>query len=256
MRQTRKAEEKRRSHPLGKAALILILSFFNLLGAFLAVATLGGLGEWSDWQFIGLFGFIEAGMGLAFIVGPNIWRLPVAEANTDKAVAVRLAPSILLIPQWGSATKVLAGVLMMAGAAWSEGWAPRTLTVVPGVMLLGAIVLAISLLVARLGVARPDLDVVSLVIRRPGHPEHELPAVSLGGMFVQFLTQIGVFPLVKLAAPSILYAPALSVSTAWLGLLAAVAVVSTLLALLVWRGRIDMHAPVQQQLEVEQELAS
>ena len=31
----------------------LVLSGLNLLGAFLALLTLGGLGAWSSWQFIG-----------------------------------------------------------------------------------------------------------------------------------------------------------------------------------------------------------
>jgi hypothetical protein len=241
---------------VGKAFAILAVSFLNLVGAFFALATLGGLGEWSNWQFFGLFGFIEAGMGLAFIVGLNIWRLRVSQANTKRTVDVRLAPDVLLIPQWGSAAKVVAGLAMLAGAGFAEGWSLASLALIPGMLLMAAVVLAISLVVARAGVARPDLDVVSLVIKRPLHEDRELPAISLGGVLLQLVTQIGIFPLVKGASPTILYQPGIVPSMSLLVTLGITAAFLVALAALLWRARIDIHAPREQQLEVDRELSS
>jgi hypothetical protein len=245
-----------RRYPLAKAFLILGVSFLNLVGSFIAFATIGGLGAWSPWQFIGLFGLIEAGMGLAFIVGPNIWRLPVAQANTPADTQVRLALDTLLVPQWGAAAKVGAGVVMVLAAGWVEGWNLGSLTLVPMAVLLAVAVLALSLVVAHWGVARPDLDVVSLVIRRPRHADRELRGISLGGILIQLLTEIGVFPLVKLTQPTMLYQPALAPAPSSLGVVLLFTVALTLLALLLWRGRLAIHAPRAQQVELEQELTA
>src|SRR5215211_5291342 len=168
---------QRRHHPLSRAVLVLAISFLNLAGAFLAILTLGGLGEWSDWQFVGLFGLIEAGMGLAFVVGPNVWRLPAAEANTDRSTAVQLAPEVLLVPQWGAVPKIVAGLLMVAAAGWQEGWSPWSLATLPVMLLLATAILAFSLAVARAGVARPDLDVFAITLRRPSRADLVLPSI-------------------------------------------------------------------------------
>ena len=61
---------------VGSALLAFSLSFVNLAGALLAISALVGLESWSDRQFIGLFGFVELSIGLAYLIAPNIWRLP------------------------------------------------------------------------------------------------------------------------------------------------------------------------------------
>ena len=61
---------------VGGALLAFSLSFVNLAGALLAIGALGGLEPWSDRQFVGLFGFVELSIGLAYLIAPNIWRLP------------------------------------------------------------------------------------------------------------------------------------------------------------------------------------
>jgi hypothetical protein len=210
-----------------------------LSGAFLAFAMLGGLGEWSNWQFIGFFGCLELGVGLASIVGPNIWQLPVQQANKARGSALRLTAAALLTPQWEAVAKVLAGLAMVGAAGRTEGFSTASLTVIPGVILVAAAVLALSLVVARCGVARPDVDVVSFVVRRPGHPDWEVPALSLGGVVIQVVTQFGLFPLVELAPPSILYHPWLAPSEDLLLsiLLVAAGLVAT--ASVLWRARFD-----------------
>src|SRR5687767_9728842 len=103
---------------------VFLLSFLNLAGLLLTVTALGGLGEWSSWQIAGLFGVIEAAGGLANIIVPNIWRLPVAELQTSSRTPVRLAASTILIPHWAGAARSLAGLLLMAVAAWEQGIGP------------------------------------------------------------------------------------------------------------------------------------
>src|SRR5688500_3351871 len=98
--------------------VVFLLSFVNLVGISLTVTAIGGLGEWGRWQFAGLFGAVEAASGLASVILPNIWRLPVAELQTDSKTRVKLAASTMLIPHWGGLARTLAGGVLLAGAAW------------------------------------------------------------------------------------------------------------------------------------------
>jgi hypothetical protein len=142
-------------------ALVFVLSFLNLVGVLLTVTALGGLTPWSRWQFIGMYGVIETASGLANVISPNIWRLPIAELRTSKPTEVKLAASALLLPHWGALARASAGVACIAGAAWHEGVTASSLSLVPLVLALAWSVLAISAVLARAGVSRPDLDVIS-----------------------------------------------------------------------------------------------
>lgn len=230
----------------------LALSALNLVGAFLALMTIGGLGEWSGPQFVGMFGLIEAGTGLAYIVGPNIWRLPVAEANTSDRTAVRLAASTLLLPHWAAGAKVLAGTVMLLYAALETGVGPATVALLPVAAAIAFGVTALSLSVARWGVARPDLDVIFLSIRRPGREEQALPGISLGGMAVQLVVNIGTFPAVKLLSPDILFQPELAPAPELVTVTLALAAGLVAVTALIWRGRISWRAPREQQREAEE----
>ena len=53
----------------------------------------------------------------------------------------------------------------MAIAAWHEGVAPSSVLLVPFGLALAWFVLAISAVLARLGVAYPELDVLQFVVR-------------------------------------------------------------------------------------------
>ena len=79
-------------------ALVFGLSFLNLVGLSLTAAGLGGLAPWSRWQFIGAFGVLEAAVGLANVLSPNLWRRPIAQLQTSERADIRLAASTVLIP--------------------------------------------------------------------------------------------------------------------------------------------------------------
>src|SRR6185312_23811 len=91
-------------------ALVFALSFVNLVGILVTATALGGIAPWTRWQFIGMFGVVELASGLANILSPNIWRLPVAELRTSKRTDVKLAASALLLPQWGGLARTGAGL--------------------------------------------------------------------------------------------------------------------------------------------------
>src|SRR6266545_4992110 len=77
-------------------------------------------------SFVNLIGaLVELSVGLAYFFAPNVWRLPVAEANT-KRTDVRLAASTVLIPHWIAAAKAIGGAIMLGYGA-TEGVGPATL---------------------------------------------------------------------------------------------------------------------------------
>jgi hypothetical protein len=230
----------------------LTLSAVNAFGAFLALVALGGLGEWSGMQFLGIFGLLEVATGLAFVIGPNIWRLPVAEANTSARTKVRLAASTIFIPHWAAGAKTLGGTAFMVSSMVSEGVAPGTAGIVPFIVIVIAAVIGWSLVFARIGVEHPAGDVFQVRVIRPGGREHDLPGVSVGGLFVQLLLNIGVFPAVKLLPPSILFRPQLVPSSGLLLASFVVATLSMLAGLWSWKGRISWRAPSEQQREAEE----
>jgi hypothetical protein len=231
-----------------------VLSFVNLAGAFLALTTLGSIEPWTDAQFVGMFGLIETGLGLAFLFAPNAWRLPVAEADTRRPV--RLAASTLLIPHWLAAARAFGGLVMLAYAAGVEGAGLATLGMVPVVLLIATSFLAFAVAAARIGVARPDLDVFWVSIRRPGHEPQELPGMSITGVIVQFISNIGIFPAIELLSPGVLYQPEIGPSAAVLAATAAAAAISAAIAFAAWQGRIAWRAPREQEREAERELAA
>lgn len=232
-----------------------ILSFVNLMGAFVALSLLGGLDPWTDRQFVGLFGLIELSMGLAYLFAPNAWRLPVAEANTPRT-EIRLAASTVLIPHWVALAKAVGGAIMLGYAAAGEGLGPATLGLPLVVAFIAIGFLALSVAVARIGVARPDFDVFFVSVRRPGGKEHELPGFTITGMSMQLLSNFGVFPAVELLAPLVLYRPEIGLSPEallWSGLATAVLCA---VAWLAWWGRFSVRAPLGQEREAERELAA
>ena len=231
-----------------------VLSFVNLIGGFLALNLLGGLEPWTDRQFVGIFGLIELSVGLGYLFAPNTWRLPVAEANTSDRTKIRLAASTILIPHWIAAAKALGGAVMLGYAA-TEGIGLATLGLPLAVVFITIAFLALSVIVARLGVARPDLDVIFVTIRRPGGKAHELPGVTITGMTMQLLSNFGVFPAVELLKPGTLYRPELGPSPELLLATGAAAALLSVVAWLAWRGRITMRAPREQEREAEKELA-
>ena len=230
--------------------LVFLLSFLNLVGVVLTATALGGVAPWTRWQFIGMFGVLEAASGIANVLTPNVWRLPVAELQTSERTEVKLAASALLLPHWGALARTAAGVVCMGIAAWKVGLAPASIALVPFVAALAWSILAISALVARAGVARPDLDVVQFVVRWR-RAEKEMAPLSIGSAVLQFCLGIVTIPVAKLFAPSVLYQPELAPSASALVVSQVAAVVLGALAYSAWSGRIDSTAPREQQREAE-----
>jgi hypothetical protein len=232
-------------------ALVFLLSFVNLLGVIVTVTALGGLAPWSRWEFVGAFGVLEAASGLANVISPNIWRLPVAELETSDRTDVKLAASSLLLPHWGGLGRCAAGLVCVALAGWQEGVGLASAGLAPLVLALAWTILAVSALLARAGVARPDLDVLQLVLRW-GRRERELAPVSIGASLLQFLLSIATIPAVKLLPPSVLFRPELGPSGSALLGSAALSAALLLLVYACWARRIEVHASREQQREAEE----
>lgn len=233
-------------------ALGLSISGLNLLGMFLTLVVVGGLGDWSTSQFVGAFGVFEIATAFAFMFCPNIWRLPVIEAETGERTSVRLAWSVASIPHWAGGAKAIAGVAMFAVAARSEGVNLSTLGVIPLIIATGLFIIGASAIVARWGVARPDIDVLHILVRRPGHKEIRIPGISLSASTVQIILGAFTLPVVKVTPPSALYQPEIGPSSAFLGVMLAAAVVSLAGTTLVWHGRLARRAPAEQQRKAEE----
>lgn len=231
-------------------ALVFVLSFMNLVGVLLTATILGGIAPWSRWQFIGMFGVVEVASGLANVLSPNVWRLPIAELQTSERTQVKLAASALLLPHWGGLARGAAGLVCVALAGWQEGVAPVTLLLVPFVLALAWLVLALSAALARAGVAHPELDVVQFVVRL-GRSETELAPISIGASVLQFLLSIVTLPVAKLLPPSVLYQPAIGPSAAALLVTLLVSGASGVVAYLVWSDRVVLRASREQQREAE-----
>jgi len=239
-----------RPHAFQGLALVFALTFVNLVGVIVTATALGGIEPWNRWQFIGLFGALEAGSGLANVLTPNLWRLPESQLRTSPRTDVRLAVSIL-IPHWGGLARSAAGVVCLGLAAWHEGIGPATLGLVPLLAAIAWIVFSLSALLARAGVARPDTDVVQFVIRWRGR-EHETTPISIGASALQLVLSIATIPAVKLLPPSALYRPELGPSAALLAGAAITSLALLVLVALLWSGRIGWTAAREQQLEAEE----
>lgn len=185
------------------------------------------------------------------MISPNVWRLPVAQLTTRERTDVKLAGSTLLLPHWGGLARCAAGLACIAAASWQVGLGLASAGLVPFVIALAWSILAVSAVLARAGVARPDLDVFQLVVRWGGR-EKELAPVSISAAAFQFVLTIVTIPAVKLLPPSVLYQPEPGPSLD--ALLLALALSAVLLALvrLLWSGRIEWAAPREQQREAEE----
>jgi hypothetical protein len=243
--------EVRGSRAFRGLALVFLLSFVNLVGVIFTAAALGGVEPWSRWQFVGAFGVIEAASGLANLISPNIWRLPVAELQTSRRTDVRLAASALLLPHWGGLARCAAAIVCLTLAGRQDGLGAATVALVPLVLAVAWSVLAISAVLARAGVARPDLDVLQIVVRL-GRRETELAPVSIGASIFQFVLSIITIPAVKLLPPSVLYQPELGPSRDALLVALGLSAVLSAFVWLLWAGRIELDAPREQQREAEE----
>jgi hypothetical protein len=251
MRRSATDERGSRVRAFRGLGLVFVLSFLNLVGVLVTATALGGVEPWSRWQFVGMYGVLEAASGLANVITPNIWRLPIAEMQTRGRTEVKLAASTVLLPHWGGLARTFAGLVFMGLAAWQQGMGAATPALVPLVFALAVSILAISALLARAGVARPDVDVLQFVVRW-GRREKELAPISIAASVFQFLLSIATIPAAKLLAPSALYQPELGPSAKALLAAAAISVALAAIAYLAWWGRVAVEATADQQREAEE----
>ncbi len=231
--------------------LTFCLSFVNLVGIVFTLIALGGLAPWSRWQFIGAYGVLEAASGIANVISPNIWRLPVAQLQTSERTRIELAGSALLIPHWAALARFAAGVILMAVAAWHEGLALASVALIPFILALAWLVLVISAAFARVALIRPEMDVVQVNVRWGGR-DREFPPGSLSASVLQFLLSILTIPAAKLLDPTVLYQPELAPSLEALLAVLIASAISGVLVYLLWSGRIAATAPAEQQREAEE----
>ena len=232
-------------------ATVFVLSFLSLIGVVLTATALGGLAPWTRWQFIGLFAVLEIAAGLANVISPNVWRLPIAELDTSSRTRVQFAASTMLLPHWGGLARAAAGLVLLVLVAFEEGVSRASLALLPLIGALSVSYVALSAILARIGVARPDLDVVQFIVRW-GKRERELTPISIGASALQFLLSIATIPIAKLCQQSILYQPAVAPSAQTLLVVLVVALVLAGLASAVWGRRLAITAPREQQREADE----
>ncbi len=230
----------------------LSISVMNLAGVALTIVVIGGLGDWTPTQFVGAFGIFEIATAIAFMFCPNIWRLPVIEAETSDRTEIKLAWSVVFIPHWAAAAKAIPGVGMVAFAAQKEGIGAATFGILPLVLATAVFVVGVSVAFARWGVHRPDLDVIQVVVRRAARSDIELPGISVSASVVQIVLGAITLPVVKVASPSTLFRPEVGPSNSALGTLVCLSVGSVVISLWAWRGRLAFRAPREQQRKAEE----
>lgn len=209
------------------------ISLINLAGLMLALTALGGPGDWSGGRFVGLFGVLEAGWGMAAIWAPNFWRLPVVVSPYRDEEPQEITRRTVLAVHWIALGKLAAGLGLIGYAAFSEGVSPQSLGLAALVLFVAVWVLAVSALIARAGVARPDLDVVQVVFHRAGR-QHSLIPVSLGASIFQAF--LSLWTVIALSLPvKALFRPEFAPSGLVLTVAGAVALVFAAAALALWK---------------------
>jgi hypothetical protein len=232
--------------------LPLTLSFLNFTGLLLSAISLKALGDWSTWQFAGLFGIMEASQGLASILQPNIWHLPVVELETSDRTRVKMAWSTIFLPHWGGAARAFGGSTIIVVSAVHHGDVQASAAlIVPLVVVLASLWVCATMLVARLGVKYADTDVVQLLVKWRGKT-HELRPLSIGASLFQFALGISTLPVANILSPRVLFDPGVRLEPAFFFATLAFTALVAALAYLVWRGRFAVQAPREQQREVEQ----
>jgi hypothetical protein len=229
--------------------LVFLLTFLNLAGILLTAIGLNALDQWTTWQFIGLFGVVEAGSGLANLVTPNLWAMPVIEQETSHRTRTVLALETLGLMHWGGLARTLAGTAMIGAAAFHEGIGPGTALVLPLCLLIGWLQVVLSALLARGGVAAHDYDVLQITLN--WHRQIDLPPISLSASALQFCLSLITLPAVSILAPAVLYRLELAPAPEALAWLTAACVLATAAAIAAWYPRIAVKAPREQQQEAE-----
>lgn len=229
--------------------LVFVLTFLNLAGLTLTAIGLNALGDWSIWQFIGLFGLVEAGSGLANLITPNLWAMPVVEQETSNRTRTVLAVQTLALLHWGGLARTAAGAVMIVAAAYQSGVHSSFVLLPAAIGLIAWLQVALSALLARAGVAWHDYDVVQMTFN--WYRTFELPPISLSASALQFALSLITIPAITVLRPGVLYQPGMGIPSATVLLLALATLLTTVLALAAWYPRISLRAPAEQLQEAE-----
>jgi hypothetical protein len=229
--------------------LVFALTFLNLAGMALTAIGLNALGEWTVWQFVGLFGVVEAASGLANVVTPNLWAMPVLEQETSARTKTVLALETLTLAHWGGIARCLAGAAMIVAAGQHEGISGQTILVLPLIAVIAWLEVALSALMARGGVAWHRYDVLQVTLN--WYREIPVPPISLSASALQFVLSLITIPAISVLNPSVLYQPELAPSVSGLAYLVVFSIVATAVGLVAWYPRIALRAPREQQQEAE-----
>lgn len=229
--------------------LVFTLTFLNLVGITLTAIGLNVMGDWTIWQFIGLFGIIEAGSGLANVVTPNLWAMPVVEQETSQRTKTVLALDTLLMPHWGGLARTGAGVVMIGAAGYEAGTGGATAWLLPMVLLVAMAQVGLSALIARGGVIGHAYDVVQVTLN--WYREIRVPPISLSASALQFCLSIITIPAIAVLRPGAMYQPEIGPSAGALTWLAVATLIFCLAGFASWYPRIARHAPREQREEAE-----
>lgn len=229
--------------------LVFTLTFLNLVGITLTAVGLNAMGDWTIWQFIGLFGIVEAGSGLANVVTPNLWAMPVVEQETSHRTKSVLALDTLMMPHWGGLARTVAGVVMIGAAGYEAGIGVATPLLLPMILLVALVQVGLSALIARGGVTAHAYDVIQVTLN--WYREIKVPPISLSASALQFCLSIITIPAISVMRPGAIYQPEIGPASATLFWLAVGTLVFCLAGFASWYPRIARHAPREQREEAE-----
>jgi hypothetical protein len=229
--------------------LVFFITFLNLAGMTLTAIGLNALGDWTIWQFVGLFGVVEAASGIANIVTPNLWAMPVLEQETSNRTRTVLALETLKLAHWGGLARTLAGVVMIAVAGYHEGVSAQSALLLPLIVVVAWLEIVLSAVMARGGVAWHKYDVLKVTL--DWYDRIEVPPISLSASALQFILSLVTIPAISVLAAGVLFQPELAPSAEGLLWLSAFTLVCTVVALATWFPRISVRAPREQQQEAE-----
>ncbi len=229
--------------------LVFFITFLNLAGMGLTAVGLNALGEWTFWQFVGLFGVIEAASGLANVVTPNLWAMPVVEQETSARTKSVLAFEMLTLAHWGGLARTIAGIVMIAAAGQHEGFAAASLLLLPMILAIAVLQIGVSTVMARAGVAWHRYDVLQITLN--WYKEIPVPPISLSASALQFVLSLVTLPAISILRPGVLYQPELAPALDGLLLLTGFTLLTVVAGLAAWYPRIAVRAPREQQREAE-----
>lgn len=229
--------------------LVFFITFLNLAGMALTAVGLNALGEWTLWQFVGLFGVVETASGLANIVTPNLWAMPVLEQETSARTKTVLAFETLTLAHWGGLARSIAGLVMIVAAGQHVGVGAQTALLLPLIAVVAWLEIALSTVIARGGVAWANYDVLQITLN--WYREIPMPPISLSASMLQFVLSLVTIPAISVLKPGVLYQPELAPSAEGLVYLTAFTVLTTVAAFAAWFPRIAIKAPREQQREAE-----